>query len=339
MIVDDSAFVRKVVREMLSSSTEIEVIGMARDGAEALEMAEELRPDVVTCDLTMPNIAGVEYVRQQMARRPVPILILTSSSQDAEQVIAALGAGAVDLVLKPTALATDELREIRDQLIGKVKLAAHAPVKNLIDGVPAVVLPSAARPPKTGKIDIVVLGISTGGPQALRRLVPELPADFPVPLVVVLHMPVGYTALFAEKLGEISQLKVREATEGESVRPGVALIAPAGRHLTLRRQPNGGIVTQLSVQPVEKHHRPSVDVLFQSAAELYGERTLGVVMTGMGDDGRQGSAWIKARGGTIFTEAEQSCIIYGMPRSVVEAGLSDRAVPLHAMANAIVEYL
>jgi two-component system, chemotaxis family, protein-glutamate methylesterase/glutaminase len=189
------------------------------------------------------------------------------------------------------------------------------------------------------KIGIVVLGISTGGPQALRYLIPQFAAGFPVPLVIVLHMPVGYTAFFAEKLAEISQLPVREAFEGCPVRAGEALIAPAGHHLTLRRTTNGEIVVQLSLQPTDKPHRPSVDVLFQSASEVYGHRVLGVVMTGMGDDGKQGAAWIKAQGGIILTESEESCIIYGMPRAVVESGLSDAAVSLVSMANEIAKRL
>jgi two-component system chemotaxis response regulator CheB len=185
-----------------------------------------------------------------------------------------------------------------------------------------------------GKADIVVLGISTGGPQALRRLMPLFPKDFPVPFLIVLHMPVGYTSYYAEKLNESCALQVKEATDGEIVRPGVVLLAQAGRHLTLQKE-GSRVLARLTVHPLESLHRPSVDVLFQSAAAIYGARTLGVVMTGMGDDGKQGAAWIKSQGGTVLTEAESSCVIYGMPRSVAEAGLSDAAVPLEQMAVAI----
>jgi two-component system chemotaxis response regulator CheB len=188
-------------------------------------------------------------------------------------------------------------------------------------------------------VDIVLIGISTGGPQALRHLIPQLPADFPVPLAIVLHMPVGYTSLYAHKLDELSQLRVREAREGDVLRPGEALLAQAGHHLTFRRAADGRLVAHLTLQPLDAPHRPSVDVLFQSAAEIYRERVLGVVMTGMGNDGRQGAAWIKAQGGSVLTEAEESCVIYGMPRSVVESGLSDRVVPLDRMAQAIMESL
>lgn len=338
LVVDDSAFVRKVVREMLSRSPYIEVVGAARDGREALEMVEQCQPDVVTCDLMMPRLDGVGFVREQMARRPLPILILTATSQDAEGALDAMEAGAVDFMQKPTALATDELLEIREQLVEKVKAASRAPVTKLLLPRPATngVAPFPARPLK---VDVVVIGISTGGPQALRFLLPQLPADLPVPVAVVLHMPVGYTRMFAEKLNELSHLTVREAAEGSVLEPGQVLLARAGRHLTLRRAATGHVLAQLSTQPTDKPHRPAADILFQSAAELFGPRVLAVVMTGMGDDGKQGAAWVKAQGGTVLTEAEESCVIYGMPRSVVEAGLSDQAVPLERMAQAIIEHL
>lgn len=333
VIVDDSAFVRKAVREMLSRSPQIDVVGTARNGQDALQIIEQLKPDVVTCDLTMPQLGGVAFVRQQMSRKPVPILILTASPEDAAQVLEALDAGAVDFIQKPTALANDELHFMRDELIEKVKAAASAASHPIAAPPAPLSLPSPPR--SAANVDIVVLGISTGGPQALRYLLPQLPADLPVPLVMVLHMPMGYTAPFAEKLAGVSRLPVKEASEGCPVLSGQALLAPAGRHLSFKRVAEGRVLVQLSIRPLDKPHRPSVDVLFQSAAETYGPRVLGVVMTGMGDDGKQGAAWIKAQGGRILTEAEQSCVIYGMPRSVVEAGLSDAAVPLASMAEEI----
>jgi two-component system chemotaxis response regulator CheB len=338
LIVDDSAFVRKVVREILSRSPFIEVVGMARDGEEALALVEELNPDVVTCDLQMPRMGGVEFVRIQMRKRPVPILVLTASPEDGEQVLQALEAGAVDMVKKPSALATDELLAIREELMAKVKAAARAPVEKLKvspaeEPVPLVVTKAP------GKIDLVVIGISTGGPQALRHLLPQFPADFPVPIAIVLHMPVGYTALFAEKLNEICKMPVKEAQDGDLLADGQVTVAQAGRHLVLRRSAAGNVLMQLTTHPLEKPHRPSVDVLFQSAAEIFRSRVLGVVMTGMGDDGKQGAAWIKAQGGTILTESEESCVIYGMPRAVVEAGLSDASYPLSSMAENIAKRL
>jgi two-component system, chemotaxis family, protein-glutamate methylesterase/glutaminase len=339
LIVDDSAFVRKSVREMLSHNPYIEVVGAARDGLEALEMVEQLKPDVVTCDLSMPRLDGAGFVRQQMARRPLPILILSIANGEAAHAIEALDAGAVDFIQKPTALATDDLLRIREELADKVKAAANIPVKALV-----VAIGSAARKPaiparEASRVEIVVIGISTGGPQALRALLPRFSTSFPVPIAVVLHMPVGFTALYASKLNELCALEVREAVDCDELRPGLCLFAQAGRHLKLARSTAGRVVSRLTMQPINHLHRPSADVLFRSAVDVYGERVLGVVMTGMGSDGREGAAWIKAKGGTVLTEAEESCIIYGMPRSVVEAGVSDAAVPLPRMAEAIMERL
>jgi two-component system chemotaxis response regulator CheB len=182
-----------------------------------------------------------------------------------------------------------------------------------------------------------MIGISTGGPQALKRLIPQLPKDFPVPVVMVMHMPVGYTEMYAAKLNDMSPLEVREAAEGDEVKPGRVFLAAAGRHLLLNRSAKGKVVTHLDARPFSTLHRPSVDVLFQSAAEVYGSRVLGVVMTGMGSDGKQGAAWIKAQGGLVFTEAESSCVVYGMPSVVKEAGLSDKSIALDDMARAIME--
>lgn len=341
LVVDDSAFVRKFVREMLARSAFVEVVGVARDGEEALKLVADLRPDVVTCDLMMPHLDGVGFVRRQMASRPLPILILTATPQDAALAIDALDAGAVDFVQKPTALATEELLGIREQLIEKVKAAARAPLANLARPAAAFARPARLALPRTGRgrVDLVVIGISTGGPQALRHLLPRFPADFPVPIAIVLHMPVGYTALMAEKLDEICELEVTEAKEGDVLRAGAVLLAPAGRHLLVRRNREGDLVAALAVQPIEKLHRPAADVLFRSAAETLHDRVLGVVMTGMGDDGKEGAAWVKAQGGTILTEAESSCVIYGMPRVVEEAGLSDASLPLPQLARAILARL
>jgi two-component system chemotaxis response regulator CheB len=336
LVVDDSAYVRKVVSQLLSRSPFLEVVGTARDGQEALERVVELEPDVVTCDLIMPNLDGVGFVREQMSRKPIPIVIVSVASESGELVLNALDAGAVDVVQKPTALASERLLEISDDLIAKVKTAADARLRRPSDAK------VATSPPPIGSrgiFDIVVLGISTGGPQALRALIPRLPAGLTVPVAVVLHMPVGYTELYARKLDELSPLHVVEATAGLHVQPGTVLIAPAGRHLSMRRGADGNVVTHLDVRPLDTPHRPSVDVLFQSAADVYAGRVLGVVMTGMGSDGREGAAWIKAKGGRVLTEAEETCVVYGMPRSVVEAGLSDRSVGLDDMADAIVEQL
>jgi two-component system chemotaxis response regulator CheB len=340
LVVDDSAYVRKVVKQMLSRSPFLEVVGTARDGREALELAAQLEPDVVTCDLIMPELDGVGFVREQMARRPLPIIIMSIASEAGEAALTALDAGAVDFVQKPTALATEKIFEVSDELIEKVKAAASIPMARVrVAPPPPEAAPTTPDAPVTRKelADVVVIGISTGGPQGLKQLIPRLPADFPVPVAIVMHMPVGYTEMYARKLDELSPLEVREAREGDVMRAGSALLAQAGRHLTFRRRTDGEVVAHLASKPFDTPHRPSVDVLFQSAAEVYGQRVLGVVMTGMGSDGRAGAAWIKAQGGLVYTESEETCVVYGMPGSVVEAGLSDMSVPLDLMAPAIRE--
>jgi len=340
VVVDDSAYVRKVVREILSRSPFLEVVGTARDGREALDLVEQLDPDVVTCDLIMPELDGVGFVREQMQRRPVPIIIMSIANETAEAALTALDAGAIDFVQKPTALASEKIFEVSTELIEKVKAAGQVSLNRIpTSPAPRSTSKGEAAPKIAGNhsVDLVVIGISTGGPQALKRLIPQLPQDFPVPVVMVMHMPVGYTEMYAAKLNEQSNLEVREAAEGDEIGAGRVLLAPAGHHLSLKRKVNGSVVTHLDARPFDTLHKPSVDVLFQSAAEVYGSRLLGVVMTGMGSDGRQGAAWIKSQGGLVFTEAESSCVVYGMPGVVMEAGLSDRSVPLEDMARAISE--
>lgn len=340
VVVDDSAYVRKVVREILSRSPFVEVVGTARDGREALDLVAELDPDVVTCDLIMPELDGVGFVREQMQRRPVPIIIMSIANETAEAALTALDAGAIDFVQKPTALASEKIFEVSTELIEKVKAAGQISLNRIATTPPKPI--TATPEPVTGiagshSVDLVAIGISTGGPQALKRLIPQFPANFPVPILMVMHMPVGYTEMYAAKLNELSQLEVKEAAEGDEIKPGRVFLAQAGRHLFVKRESSGKVVTHLDAKPFNTLHKPAVDVLFQSVAEVYGNRVLGVVMTGMGSDGKQGAAWIKSQGGLIFTEAESSCVVYGMPSVVMEAGLSDKSVALEDMARAIRE--
>jgi len=345
LVVDDSAFVRKVVSQMLARSPEIEVVGTARDGVDALEMVVRCNPDVVTLDLVMPRMNGVEFLREQGARKPVPVVICSIAHETGEMALDAFEAGAVDFVRKPTALATDRVYEIADELIAKVIAASQASLRTAPS--PATVAAAAAVPSRrAGSLagieataEIVVIGVSTGGPQALRHLIPSLPADFSVPIAIVLHMPVGYTKMYAERLNEISSLAVVEAEEGTILRPGVVWLAPAGQHLTFHRESSGVVRAHLDLRPLDTQHRPAVDVLFRSAADVFGAGVLAVVMTGMGSDGTVGAGDIKARGGRVITEAASSCVVYGMPRAVVEAELSDRSAPLETLAEAIMEML
>jgi two-component system chemotaxis response regulator CheB len=250
----------------------------------------------------------------------------------------ALESSAVSFIQKPTALATERVLEMSEELIQAVKVASSISLHALVNQQKFVPPLISDHREKKSDIEVVVIGISTGGPQGLKSVIPVLPADFPVPVVIVLHMPVGYTELYAQKLDQISQLSVSEAHEGDILKPGRVFIAPAGRHVIISRM-NSEAIIHLDARPFDTPHRPSVDVLFESAASVFGDHTLGVIMTGMGNDGKEGSAWIKAKGGKIMTESEETCVVYGMPRCVDEAGLSDYNVPLYDIAKKLIEII
>ena len=322
LVVDDSAFARKVLREALSSSREIEVVDIARDGLEALEKIAQLKPDVVTLDLVMPNLDGLGVLRALPRSGAPRVVVVSMSASDSELAMDALQLGAVDLVHKPTALATDRLYELSAELVRKVIAAAGAQPR--LGATPVTVAPSLTVAPRTR---LVVVGASTGGPQALTRLVTSLPADFPVPMALVLHIPAEYTGPFAERLDASGPLDVVEAYDGIPLQPGRVVVARGGMHLKVARR-DGRLVGALDLAPLGTPHRPAVDVLFKSAADIVGVGVLGVVLTGMGDDGLSGARDIRAAGGRTLTEAESSCVVYGMPRAVVEGGLSDGSADL-----------
>lgn len=334
LVVDDSAYLRKVVCHMLSQSPDLEVVGTARDGVEALQKTQLLQPDVITLDLHMPEMDGVAFLLALMRRDPRPVVVVSIASQDGRLAGQAAEAGAVDFVRKPTSLANEQVLSIQAELIAKVQAAACVPR-------PRLLAPRASSDklvvPSTRSAEAVVIGLSTGGPQALRYVVSQLPGDFPVPLAVVLHMPVGYTGPFAERLNANSELEVVEAAPGLEWLPGRLILAQAGRHLRPVRR-GGSVVSALERTP-ECPHIPAVDVLFQGAGDVYGGRLVAAVFTGMGRDGTTGAAWIKALGGKVAAEAESSCAVYGMPRSIIEAGLADVTAPLREMPAAIVSLL
>ncbi len=318
-------------------SPRIEVVGTARDGLDALEKVAELKPDVVTIDLFMPDLDGVGFLQSQMALKPLPVVVCSIASESGEKAVAAMEAGAVEFVRKPTALSNDQVYDIAEELIRKVIAAAMIPAEKLPKMASAAEVPQPLAPHQShDRIDAIVIGVSTGGPQALRSLLPLFPDNFPVPMGIVLHMPVGYTGPLAQKLNEFSQLEVLEAAEGLEMKSGRAILGQAGYHFYLRRRQDR-VLVHLDKSPTDSLHRPSVDVFFQSAAEAYGPNTLGIVLTGMGNDGTQGAGWIKTQGGLVFTEAESTSVIYGMPRSVVEAGLSDKIIPLNEIVKTIME--
>lgn len=333
LVVDDSAFARKVLRECLSADG-IDVIGIARDGLEALELIDSLQPDVITLDLVMPNLDGIGVLKALAGRTSPRVVVVSMSDGDSLLGMAALQEGAFDVVHKPTALAISQLYEISDHLVAVVRAAAGAVPRTATD-VPE----HPASPVKMATTrELVVVGTSTGGPQALTQLVSAFPANFPVAVAIVLHIPPGYTAALAKRLDETSELEVVEAAEGVDFQKGRVVIARAGRHLKVVRA-GSHLECRLDLKPLESLHRPSVDVLFTSAAGVTGARTLGVVLTGMGDDGLIGSRAIRAAGGTVLTESESSCVVYGMPRMVDEAGLSSGQAPIELMMQEILRFL
>lgn len=363
LVVDDSAFARKVLREILSKDDRFEVVGFARDGLDALEKITELDPDVITLDLVMPELDGVGVLDALRERANAPrVVIVTMTDSDSALGVAALEAGAFDIVHKPTALATDRLYELERELVDKLASAANASDRGAVtsgsrDGLgaafgerpaspPVLVAPSRAKL----KTRAVVIGASTGGPRALTEILTALPASFPVPLAIVVHMPVGYTRAFAERLDVASSLRVREAGSGAPLEPGTALIARAGQHMRLALKADGTIdaivdeddafeASLRSSRSGGYAHCPSVDVLFESAARAVGAGALGVVLTGMGQDGLEGARAIRNAGGRLLVESQSSCVVYGMPRAVAEANLDAVSVPLELMAAAIIEHL
>lgn len=343
LVVDDSAFARKVLREVLASDARIQVVGIARDGIDALEKVTELQPDVMTLDLVMPELDGLG-VLNALGSVPSPPAVVVVSMSDAESElgVAALQAGAFDVIHKPTALATERLYELRREAIDKVVAAAESRRRGASEARASQPPPSPRHAPRNGHAprgtQIVAIGASTGGPQAIARLLKELPSDIPVAIAIVMHMPPGYTEAFAARLAQQTPFDVREAAEGLVLRAGRAVIGRAGMHFRVRLSARG-LLAELDAEPLGSLHRPSVDELFFSVATQFGSAALGVVLTGMGTDGLAGSKAIRERGGRILAESASSCVVDGMPRAVREAGAATAEAPLEHMAEAIVRAL
>lgn len=344
LVVDDSAFMRRAITSMLQEDPEIKVIGTARDGLEAVQMVQELKPDVVTMDVEMPRMDGITALKEIMQKCPVPVIMVSSlTTEGAKETIEALELGAVDFIPKNLAELSVNIVKIKGMLIDKIKtigkrgIVKRKPVVKPSEPkieVPKIEMPKT-RVTTERKVGIVSIGTSTGGPKALQEIIPKLPKDFPVPVVIAQHMPPNFTKPFAERLDQLSQLSVKEAEEGEPIKPGIVYIAPGRGHMRIKRR---GIETYVSISEDKEEfiYRPSVDVLMMSVAECYPGRTLGVILTGMGNDGAKGCKKIKETGGRVFAQNEETCVVYGMPRAVVEAGLADKVVPLEEMAGEII---
>jgi two-component system chemotaxis response regulator CheB len=329
LVVDDSALMRKLIPQMLADES-IQVVGTAMDGNFCLKKIEELEPTVVTLDLEMPGLNGIDTLKEIMRREPVPVIVFSShSTEGASVTMKALGLGAFDFVTKPKD-ASAHMAETSKELIAKVKAAAECKLKpRVLSGVPPK--PQKASVLAGAPTKVVAIGVSTGGPQALEYLFTQLPADFPGTIVVVQHMPDGFTDMFARRLDELSPLRVKEAQSGDLLQPGRVLICPGSRHMKVKRLPMGDIVV-LTDEARVNGHRPSVDVLLRSAAEEFRGQVVGVLMTGMGDDGAEGLGAIKKEGGMTIAQSEESCVVYGMPKAAIERGYAIRVIALDVMA-------
>ena len=343
LVVDDSAFARLTISKYLAGDPAIEVIGVARDGLDALEKVKLLDPDVVTMDVEMPKLDGIGTLERIMQDYPRPVIMLSSiTAEGAEVTIRALELGAIDFFLKPSLINPSGRDEVNNELIDKIKNAAEVDVSKLVWRVKKLLAgtarPVAARLRKERAAEkarmVVIIGTSTGGPRALYEVVPGIPADIPATVVIVQHMPPKFTKSLADRLNEISPMPVKEAEAGDRLITGHALVAPGGFHMVMA--PGGRIGLTLD-KPV-CGLRPAIDVTMESLVRHYGASCLGVVLTGMGNDGTKGCAMIKAAGGNVISEDQSTCVIYGMPRSVAEAGFADHVLPLGRIANGIINY-
>lgn len=341
LIVDDSAVIRKVLGDCLREDPQIEIVGTAANGKIALQEIARLKPDVITLDIEMPEMNGLETVQQIRQRdTKLPIIMCSSlTAAGATHTLDALAFGASDYVTKPSSHGANTRDVVGEDLIRKIKALASA----THEGSPAIPTASLAaptfRPLLSGTLglsaDVVAIGVSTGGPNALAELLPRLPADLSIPVVIVQHMPPVFTKLLAERLNSQSPLTIVEAEHDQEVKPGRVYLAPGGQHMEVRRI-LGRVVTTLHEGPAENSCRPAVDVLFRSVAKVYGGQSLAVMLTGMGQDGLKGCEQIQASGGSILAQERQSCAVWGMPGAVVDAGLAKAVLPLDQIAAEIV---
>jgi len=338
LVVDDSALMRKLIPLILERDPDIEVVGTAMDGAFALKKIAELQPDVMTLDLEMPRMDGIETLRTIMRHVPLPVIVFSTHSREgAYSTFKALALGAIDFVAKPREAAAGNLDPVAHQLAEKIKVAKRAGGPKAI---PKLELEAPAPQKKRGHSTIppsriIAIGISTGGPNALQYVLSQIPADFPASFVIVQHMPEGFTDMFARRLDECCALDVQEAKSGDLLVAGRVLICPGNRHMMVRRMPRGEMAV-LSDGPPINGHRPSADVLFHSVAQEFGLTAVGVLMTGMGDDGSEGLGAIKLAGGMTIAQSEETCVVGGMPRAAIVKGYVNKVLPLDGMAAYLV---
>jgi two-component system chemotaxis response regulator CheB len=349
LVVDDSAFMRKVITDLLEHDKRIKVIATARNGQDALDKIQQLNPDVVTLDIEMPIMNGLELLKKIMKINPKPVIMVSSTTREgAENTVLAMTYGAIDFIAKPSGAISLDLHKVQDELIEKVIHAANVKIVKVLENKREIIrqpsqllVNSMKRPNYPNKFlekKIVAIGTSTGGPKALQQVLTNLPEDLDVPILIVQHMPVGFTKSLAARLDSISKISVKEAEDGEIIKKGVAYIAPGGYHLKVRSI-GTTVAIRLDQSPLENGHRPSVDALFNSLASISHHSIIVVIMTGMGSDGTKGLLKLKNKQGVIaIAEAEESAIVFGMPRAAIKTKKIDEVVHLNEIASAIKRY-
>ena len=336
LIVDDSGFFRRRLTEIFAADPGIEVVGTAANGQEAVDQVPRLKPDVITMDIEMPIMDGITAVRRIMASRPTPILMFSSlTTEGATATFEALEAGAADYLPKRLEdIATDRNVAIRE-LTARVRLlAARRAPPAARPPTEAPARAPAARPGAAGRYSVLAIGASTGGPVALQQVLMALPKDFPLPILLVQHMPATFTGPFAQRLNQMCKISVKEAADGNALMPGQALLAPGGKQMLLEQRA-GQVLVRIQEPEPGQNYKPCVDVTFSAVARVFPGKTLALVLTSMGADGREGARLLKQGGSTVWAQDEKSCVVYGMPAAVVEAGLADQVLPLPSIGPGI----
>lgn len=357
LVVDDSAFMRKALVNLLSKDPDIEIVGTANNGLEALESIKQLDPDVVTLDIEMPKMDGLTALKHIMDEMPRPVLMVSSlTTEGAEVTLKALDYGAQDFVAKPRSTVSLDIINMEQELQQKVKAVARRrrilalrrpsvkPAATTASRTATTLTPVA--PPAIGVIpkgrrqvrDLVVIGVSTGGPPAVQKVLSALPADYPAPILIAQHMPAAFTGPFANRLNGLCQITVKEAEDGEIAKNGYAYVCPGGRHLRVKSKLSTRTLV-VSDEPASALYKPSANELITSAGEQTGNRTLAVVLTGMGNDGMLGVKKLKELGGRAIAQDEASCVVYGMPKAIVDAGLADEILDIDSIAKAMIDNL
>ncbi|MCW5937118.1 MAG: chemotaxis response regulator protein-glutamate methylesterase [Fimbriimonadaceae bacterium] len=329
LVVDDSPFIRRILTDWIKAEDDFELVGTANDGAEAVEAVKRLKPDVVTMDVEMPKMDGIAALRRIMQECPTPVIMVSSLTTDgADASVTALEVGAIDLLAKPGGGSSLKFVQSKAELVQKLKAAKYVRLQKTVRTTRPGVAPSFS-----GNDDRVLLvASSTGGPKALVAFFQGIPSNFPAPCLIVQHMPVGFTASLARRIDALGGMACKEAEDGDRLAPGLALLAPGGKHMTVDAAGRVSLDDRAPIHGV----RPAADIMFESAAKAFGKRCFGVVFTGMGRDGAQGALAVRQAGGKMFGECEESCVVYGMPRAAKEIGGIDREVHLDGMAAEVV---